>query len=115
MLVTTIVLIAESNCSVNDLLSVKKEIAQGSAESLVPIIYSELKALPQTVETILMSIRNAVRAFDIVSKKLIDRYESYECLGDLVRFIDGCKFYCTGNLAWRYKSSLQKGNSATLT
>ena len=104
-------MVAKTKSSVNDLLSVKKEIVQGSAESLVPILYTKVKALPLVVEMILTTIRDSVNEFNIVSTRLLDRYEKQDKVSEaLAQFVDGCRYSCTGNLSWRYTSCLKNDN-----
>ncbi|KAL2797260.1 terpenoid synthase [Aspergillus keveii] len=86
-------------CSVNDLLSVKKEIAQGSAESLVPILCAELGSAQEAADQVMETVRLAVFEFDLAAKRLLARY-GRDTSHRLEAFIAGCRYYCTGNLTW---------------
>ncbi|PYI05888.1 terpenoid synthase, partial [Aspergillus sclerotiicarbonarius CBS 121057] len=89
-------------CNVNDLLSVKKEIAQGGAESLVPILYAKYGSVQKAVGHVVAGIRRTITDFDATAKRLRIRYsKDLDVLKDLEIFIDGCRYYCTGNLSWR--------------
>ncbi|PWY87801.1 terpenoid synthase [Aspergillus sclerotioniger CBS 115572] len=89
-------------CSVNDLLSVKKEIAQGGGENLVTILYAKLGSPQEAVNHIVDSIRHTITEFDGTAERLRIRYSTdRDVLKDLESFIDGCKYYCTANLSWR--------------
>ncbi|RAK99749.1 terpene synthase family protein [Aspergillus ibericus CBS 121593] len=88
-------------CNVNDLLSVKKEIAQGGAESLVPILYAKYGSVQKAVDHIVAGIRHTITELDATAKRLRIRYSTdLDVLKGLEIFIDGCKYYCTGNLTW---------------
>ncbi|KAJ5612617.1 terpenoid synthase [Penicillium lagena] len=88
-------------CNVNDLLSVKKEIAQGSAESLVPILFAELGSAQKAVDQVMHTIRLTIKEFDISAKRLRMRHSNNREVAQMLdSFILGCKYYCTGNLSW---------------
>ena len=91
-------------CNVNDLLSVKKEIAQGSVESLIPILYSTRRDAQVVADEVMENVHFTVAEFDAVAKRLVERckeHESVEAAKMLVAFVEGCRYYCTGNLSWR--------------
>ena len=55
-------------------------------------------------------IRSTVEDFDTVARRLLNQFadDSTVSLDELQAFVDGCRYYCTGNLSWRYiKSALQ--------
>ncbi|RAK97108.1 terpene synthase family protein [Aspergillus ibericus CBS 121593] len=91
-------------CSVNDLLSVKKELAHGSAESLIPILYAELGSAQKAAEQIMRIITLSIAEFDQTAERLVARHggNSAKLAKELETFIIGCRYDCTGNLAWRY-------------
>lgn len=76
--------------------------AQGSAESLVPILYAQLGDAQQAVDEVMQTVRLSINEFDSMAKKLRVRYSHDEKVSKaLDQFILGCVFYCTGNLSWR--------------
>ncbi|MCJ1293100.1 hypothetical protein MMC34_004653 [Xylographa carneopallida] len=90
-------------CIVNDLLSVKKEIAQGSAESLVPILFAQLRSAQAAVDQVMETVRLTVEEFDVVAYRLLQRYSTDPIIvAPLQSFVDTCRYFCTGNLSWRY-------------
>ncbi|OOG00946.1 hypothetical protein ASPCADRAFT_125951 [Aspergillus carbonarius ITEM 5010] len=97
-------------CSVNDLLSVKKELAQGSAESLVPILYAELGSAQKAADQVLQIITLSIAEFDQTAERLVARHggKSVEIARELEMFIAGCRYYCTGNLTWSLSTGRYK-------
>ncbi|KAH8588350.1 isoprenoid synthase domain-containing protein [Bisporella sp. PMI_857] len=89
-------------CNVNDLLSVKKEIDQGSAESLIPILFTQLGSTQKAVSYVMDTIHYTIRDFDATAQRLLTRFtgEDKATKKALEEFVMGCKYYCTGNLAW---------------
>ena len=108
-----------SACSVNDILSVKKEIvspahlstplrsqndkAEGAALSLIPILYANGLSPQEAIDHIMSSVRRTRRDFDDDAQRLLEVFknESSEIKADLQKFVDGCRFHMTGDLAWR--------------
>ncbi|KAE8149091.1 terpenoid synthase [Aspergillus avenaceus] len=110
-------------CTTNDMISLKKEIEHDQTDSLIPLLYAERGgSLQDAVDTAARTVCNSVAEFDRVAEAfLIDNQEDPQ-LGNLSKFIDGCKFACTANLNWgllsnRYKlpaRSLEGGLRVTL-
>ena len=106
-------------CSVNDILSVKKEIvsflplikalrslddkAEGAALSLIPILYANGLSPQDARDHIMSSVRRTRQDFDEDAERLLKYFEneSIQIRADLQKFIDGCRFHMTGDLAWR--------------
>ncbi|KAL6719250.1 hypothetical protein ACLMJK_003487 [Lecanora helva] len=91
-------------CLVNDLLSVKKELAQGSLESLVPILSAMGRSAQTAADEVTEAVNTTVTEFDAVAKTLLqcsEEREDSETVKALVAFTAGCRNYCTGNLGWR--------------
>ena len=91
-------------CNVNDLLSVKKEIAHGSVESLVPILYATRRDAQAVADEVMKTVHFTVAEFDAVAKRLVERCkerENLETVKVLAAFVEGCRYHCTGNLSWR--------------
>ncbi|MCJ1417265.1 hypothetical protein MMC32_003607 [Xylographa parallela] len=77
-------------CNVNDLLSVKKEIAQGSAESLVPILFTRLRSAQAAVDQVMETVRLTVEEHDLVAYRLLQRYSADPAVtAPLEKFVDG--------------------------
>lgn len=91
---------------INDLFSGKKEIANGSAESLIPILYATRRDVQAVADEIMRATRSTVTDFDTTAAQLIkqcsQKSEGTDTANQLVKFIEGCRHYCTGNVSWRY-------------
>ncbi|KAL9078210.1 MAG: hypothetical protein Q9157_002863 [Trypethelium eluteriae] len=87
---------------VNDLLSIKKEIAQDTVDSLIPLLYLKHGNVQDAIEIAVSGLEAEIRNFDEISGKLQARY-SYDPTTQkaLSTFIKACQFNCTGNLHWR--------------
>ncbi|KAI3550444.1 hypothetical protein CABS01_13506 [Colletotrichum abscissum] len=92
--------------AVNDLLSLKKEIAQQTVESIVPLLFRETESLDVAVSMVTEMIHKAITEFNHAAECLMAKFSDDETLAaNLKTYIDGCKYICTGNLTW----SLQTG------
>ena len=91
-------------CNVNDLLSVKKEVERGATESLIPILYATRQDAQAVADEVMTSVNRSIMDFDTVAAGMIDRLseeEDPQLVRALVKFVEGCRYYCTGNLNWR--------------
>jgi hypothetical protein len=68
----------------NDLLSIEKEIKRGAIDSLIPITFFHVGNLDNAAASLLRTYGGADEGMR-------------SQIGD---FIDGCKYYATGNLTW---------------
>lgn len=105
--------------SVNDILSVKKELvsyidsftsipnllhpqAEGSVDSLIPILHASLGNPQAAVDATVGMLQDSAVNFVVAASQLLQSYsnnvETYEKLRN---FVEGCMNYCTGNLRWR--------------
>lgn len=77
--------------------------AQGSTESLIPILYAELGSAQAAADHTMAIVRFTVQEFDTVAHRLLQRFAADPLVAiPLQSFVDGCRYYCTGNLSWRY-------------
>ncbi|KAF2008694.1 terpenoid synthase [Aaosphaeria arxii CBS 175.79] len=88
--------------AVNDLLSIKKEIKRDAIDSLIPIIYFRTNDIQTAVQQVVAFIENEIKDFDAAAASLIRKYLDAEpaIQNHVHKFIDGCKYYSTGNLTW---------------
>ena len=87
---------------VNDLLSLKKELASGYVDSLVPILAIELGSMQKAIAHVMDAIRANVQEFDVVANRILGQYATdVRVVKSLQRFVDGCRYMCTGNITWR--------------
>jgi hypothetical protein len=88
--------------TVNDLLSLKKEIRRGAIDSLIPIYLHKVGDLQTAVDIVVAFLAGEIKAMDEAALSLFKRYETAdEYLKRQVKdYVDGCKHYTTGNLTW---------------
>lgn len=89
----------DSRC--NDILSVKKELQVGQTHSLIPILALELGSVQAALDAASQMLQNSITSIDAAAESLLANhiYDEVTCV-DLRRFVDGCKYACTGNLNW---------------
>jgi hypothetical protein len=88
-------------CLMNDILSLKKEFAQGQVDSILPVLFAEHGSMDAAMSIAAKLIVQHVRSVDDAAKRLLQRHGKDLVLQqDLEAFIDSCKYACTGNLNW---------------
>ena len=107
--------------SVNDMLSLKKEVvreyfsflsllfitnrkyqARDAIDSVIPIMFIELGSIDAAMDKTIEFVASMIERVDSAEARLLDRYSYDNTLQQqLQKFIDGAKYYCTGNLTWR--------------
>ena len=77
--------------------------ASGRIESFLPILYVKLGSIQAAVDQATKLLMASVRAFEEVAQRLVEAEGSSTAKNspELLAFIDGCRFCCTGNLSWR--------------
>lgn len=90
----------------NDVLSLKKEVALGQIDTIVPLLYLEHGSLETAMEIVEDFLVDAVKDLDAAEVSMLERYGSTgdfcsSQLLDIQKMIDSCKYACTGNLNWR--------------
>ena len=89
--------------TVNDLLSLKKEIKGGNVASMVPLLFAESRDAQRAVDMTADFITENVEAFEDAANLLLSNAQTLtaEEAKDVEDFILGCRFYTSGNLSWR--------------
>ncbi|PLB51409.1 terpenoid synthase [Aspergillus steynii IBT 23096] len=100
--------------STNDILSLKKEIAQGQTDSLVPILYLQYGSLQTAVDEAADMIFSSAKEFDQLAEKLLSSQPEDDAQDNLRKFIDGCRYCCSANLNWSLRSKRFKLNAQSL-
>ena len=69
----------------------------------MPILYIQLGNLQHAVDETYRFLTVTVESFERTSKRIEERFSGSDekTREDLHAFIEGCQFYCTGNLSWR--------------
>lgn len=104
-------------CVMNDMLSFKKEFTQGQVDSILPVLFVEHHSMDIAMRIATSLIERSVQRFDQAAERLLQRHEQSSAVQrDLTKFIDSCKYACTGNLRWslvsgrfRIRQSTTKG------
>lgn len=93
--------------TVNDLLSLKKEIAQGQVDTLIPLLYTEHAFdLQRAMDKATEILKEEVSKFERAETSLLAAEADGKIREQLRLFIRGCKYGCTGSLRWRYVNAL---------
>ena len=91
---------------VNDMLSLKKEIARNSFQSLIPLLYNRVGNAQAAVDQTTQILIEYVAGFEETAKRLLASHSVRDVgsFSQLQDFVAGCRFYCTGNLVWSLKT-----------
>jgi hypothetical protein len=96
----------------------KKELQVGQAHSLIPLLAVELGSVQAALDTASQMLQDSIKSVDAAADSLLARHAHDGALcANLQRYIEGCKYACTGNVNWsvvsgRYRlgcNSLQGG------
>ncbi|KAH6654009.1 isoprenoid synthase domain-containing protein [Truncatella angustata] len=90
--------------AVNDLLSLKKEVAQQTVDSLLPLLFYQYGDLERSAQTAIDLIAANVAEFDMVAERLLERWRTDDIADSLRLYIDACRYNCTGNLHWSLRT-----------
>lgn len=96
---------------VNDMLSLKKEIAQDETDSLVPILVGQGKDLQAAMDHGFDMVRNAKRSLDAAAIRLQETVKasySETVADDVEKFVESCRMACTGSTNWSVESGRYK-------
>ncbi|KAL2058800.1 hypothetical protein ABVK25_000091 [Lepraria finkii] len=107
----------------NDMLSIKKEFANGQIDNLVSLLsFNENIRAQDAMDKADTMVRSAKARFENARKSLETRYSNDTVVGRQVHdFIEGCKYNITGNHNWSLISTryglakARKGNSLVFT
>ncbi|KAI1275976.1 terpenoid synthase [Xylaria sp. FL0933] len=86
---------------VNDVLSIKKELANSQADTLIPLLFLESKSAQTAVDEAVLMISRSIARLEATESEMLDRYSASSETQDMLRvYIEACKIACTGNLNW---------------
>lgn len=90
--------------TVNDMLSLKKEISGGNVASMIPLAYAQKGSLQEAVDETTRFLIDNLNAFEQVAKTVVEM-GGCGVERQLVRdFVMTARFYMTGNLSWSLKT-----------
>lgn len=96
---------------VNDMLSIKKEIAQDETDSLIPILVGQGNDLQAAMDLAFEMVQSAKRALDAAAFKLQEKVKVSHCervCNDAEKFVESCRMACTGSTNWSIESGRYK-------
>lgn len=72
-------------------------------DSLIPLLYNAHdRDVQAAVDHATKIVRDSVKKFNLAADALLEHNaDDQELKADLTRFIDSCRYACTGNLDWR--------------
>jgi len=97
--------------TVNDILSIKKEVDQSQIDTLIPLLVVKLGSVQAAIDRATEITRESIERFEAAEKRLMEKYTDEKTQEDIRKFIDGAKYASTANLNWslisgRYKLGL---------
>nr|AHY23921.1 terpene synthase [Hypoxylon sp. E7406B] len=99
----------------NDILSVKKEVAQSQVDSLVPLLALELGSMQAAMNHAVDIVRSSIQRFDTAAIEILERYATTpKVQEDIRKSIDACRYACTSNLNWSLVSGRYKLNCQSM-
>ncbi|KAI1320497.1 isoprenoid synthase domain-containing protein [Xylariaceae sp. FL0255] len=87
---------------VNDILSIKKAIAQSQADPLIPLLSHKLGSVQAALDEAARLVSQSIQRFEVAESKLLTFYAkgSLSMYTMLTNHITACKLACTANLNW---------------
>lgn len=88
---------------VNELTSLKKEIASGQVENLVPLLGWEVGSIEDAVQRTVTALEKSIHAMALAEQNLAYQLRAVtsEDAYELQRFVHGCKNFAHGNVYWQ--------------
>ncbi|KAI1291144.1 terpenoid synthase [Xylaria venustula] len=101
--------------TMNDVLSLKKEVDQSQVDTLIPLLSMRLGSVQAAVTKATEMVCSSIERFDAMERQLLQSCLSNPQLQDNVRvYIDNCKYACTANLNWSLSTGRYKLNVPSL-
>ncbi|RWA07338.1 hypothetical protein EKO27_g7757 [Xylaria grammica] len=87
----------------NDIVSIKKEIAQSQVDSLVPLLFLQYGSVQAALDEAAKIISSSIGRLETAERDILSRYSTAtpEIQEQIRVHIKACKLGCTGNLNWR--------------
>lgn len=71
-------------------------------DSLVPLLFLRTGNVQTAVDQATDMVKASIRRLDAAERELLELYASDAALSeDIAKFVESCKYACTGNLIWR--------------
>ncbi|KAI2778757.1 isoprenoid synthase domain-containing protein [Daldinia loculata] len=89
----------------NDILSIKKEVAQSQLDTLIPLLMLESRSIQDAIDHAANIVSSSIKRFESAEEEILAQYSSMpNAHEDLRKFLEGCKCACTANLKWSITS-----------
>jgi hypothetical protein len=86
----------------------------GQTDSLIPLLSLELGSVQAALDDASRMMQNSVESIDKAAESLLARYaHDASMYTNLQKYIEGCKYACTGNLNWSLVSGRYRLGSDT--
>ncbi|KAI1119885.1 terpenoid synthase [Nemania abortiva] len=97
----------------NDMLSIKKEIAQSQVDSLIPLLFLRFGSAQAALDEATHIASSSIKRLESAEKDILSRYSTAtEEIQEQIRMhIKTCKLACTSNLNWSLISGRYKVQS----
>ena len=90
--------------TVNDMFSLKKEVAGGSVASVIPVEYAQSGTLQEAVDKTTDFLIDSIDAFERAAKGVVEMEDCGAKRQLVSDFVLGLKFNITGNLSWSLRT-----------
>ncbi|KAJ8131819.1 hypothetical protein O1611_g1801 [Lasiodiplodia mahajangana] len=96
--------------AMNDMLSIKKEIAQSQVDSLIPLLFLRYGSVQAALDEAMNQVSGSVKRFDAAERDILSRFSNApkETQEKIRMHIKTCKLACTSNLNWSLVSGRYK-------
>ncbi|KAI0097134.1 terpenoid synthase [Daldinia grandis] len=87
--------------TINDMLSIKKEVAQSQLDTLIPLLMLESRSIQDAVDHAANILSASIKRFESAEEEILAQYSTMpNAHEDLRKFLEGCKYACTANIKW---------------
>ncbi|TRX88218.1 hypothetical protein FHL15_010907 [Xylaria flabelliformis] len=88
--------------TMNDVLSLKKEVDQTQVDTLIPLLSMRLGSVQAAISKATDMVCSSIERFEAMERQLLQSCMANPQLHNNIQvYIDSCKYACTANLNWR--------------
>ncbi|KAI0190904.1 isoprenoid synthase domain-containing protein [Xylaria flabelliformis] len=88
--------------TVNDILSVKKEIGQSQPDTLIPLLFAKFNSMQAAIDEAVLIVSNSIDRFQRAESDILGRYATCPKIESVIQdHINAYKTACTANINWR--------------
>ncbi|KAI0856987.1 terpenoid synthase [Xylaria cubensis] len=87
--------------TVNDILSVKKEIGQSQPDTLIPLLFAKFNSMQAAIDEAVLIVSNSIDRFQRAESDVLSRYATCPNIERVIQdHINAYKSACTANINW---------------